>query len=235
MKSQLPKITWWALVALLTLTLVGCGAKHRLGEYTFRDLTAAALASAPGPEVFTGSFIDVVEDDLISTALRAGTTLAKEATASQAQARLDSAMIQVDVPERMKQRMLQRCSEFLHLRPTPDYEGCDFLFDMYIDSYGIDAESWESMVYFQIDLNVYLLDNRTGQEIWKTHLKRRQPLSRAIFSTGFSAADDVISAITMSQLTVEEMVTGFQYLADEAADLVVRKLRKDYAKSRESG
>lgn len=234
MRSHFLKMTSLALVAGLSLTVVGCGARHRLAEYTFRDLTAAALVSAPGPEVFTGSFIDVVEHDLISSALRAGTTLAKEVTASQAQARLDSAMIQVDVPERMKERMLQRCSEFLHLQPTPDYEGCDFLFDMYIDSYGIDAESWESMVYFQIDLKVYLLDNTTGLEIWKAHLKRRQPLSRAIFDTGFPAAADVISAITLSQLTVEEMVTGFQYLADEAADHVVRKLRKDYAKSRES-
>jgi hypothetical protein len=234
MKRTYLRVMLGTLVAGLSLTVAGCGAKHRLAEYTFRDLTAAALVSDPGPEVFTGSFIDVVGDDLISSALRAGTTLAKEATASQAQARLDSAMIQVDVPERMKERILRRCSEFLHLRPTPDYEGSEFLFDMYIDSYGIDAESWESMVYFQIDLKVYLLDNTTGLEIWKTHVKRRQPLSRAIFDTGFPAADDVISAITLSQLTVEEMVTGFQYLADDTADLVARKLRQDYAKSRES-
>jgi len=235
MKNCFLKIMPWVLVAGLSLALIGCGSSNRLREYTFRDLTAAAIIAAPsGPEVFTGSFIHVDQDDLFASALRAGTTLAKEVTADKAQAQLDSAMMRVDVPERIRGRALQRCSEYLHFRPIQDYDESDFLFDMYIETYGIDAESWDARVYFQIDLKVYLIDNTTGLEIWKTHVKERQPLSGTIFDTGSVAADDVITAIALSQLSVEEMVLGFQYLADDTADRVARKLRRDFAKSRES-
>ena len=233
MKMSLAKIVVWSLIVGLSLTLLGCGSSNRLKDYTFRELTAAAVMDAPRPEVFSGSFIDIDADNLLASVLHAGTTLVKEITAGQAQARLDSAMIQVDVPRRIQDRTLQRCSEYLNLWPVHDADRSDFLFDMYIESYGIDTESWDAGVSFQIDLKVSLLDNNTGLEIWKTRVKGKQPLSRSYFYADSGAAGNVITAIALSQLSTDEMAAGFQQLAENTADRLARKLRQDYAKSRE--
>jgi hypothetical protein len=233
MKVNLAKLVVWSLIVGLSPTLLGCGSSNRLKDYTFRELTAAAVMDAPRPEVFTASFIDIDADDLFASVLHAGTALVKEITAGQAQARLDSAMIQVDVPRRVQERTLQRCSEYLHLWPVHDADGSDFLFDMYIESYGIDAESWDAGVSFQIDLKVSLLDNSTGLEIWKTRVKEKQLLSRSHFYIDSYAAGNVITAIALSQLSTEDMAAGFQQLAEDTADRLARKLRQDYARSRE--
>lgn len=237
MSNSFLKMVTGIMVVALSLALLGCGASHRLGEYTFRDHTAAAVISAPPrPWVFAkADFGDIDPDDLAISAFRAVTQMTKSVTAGLAQARLDSAMEKVDVPERIKDGALQRCSEYLHFQPIQNYDRSDFLFDMDIDSYGIDADSWDAGVYFKIDLRVYLIDNKSGLEIWKTRVKEKQPVSPTIFGdTGSAAADNVITAIALSQLSVEEMVTGFQYLADDTADRVAHKLRQDFAKSRES-
>lgn len=235
MRNCLVKLMLWIMALSLGLALMGCGSSNRLKDYTFRDMTAAALIAVPSePEVFTDSFLDIDPEDLLASALRAGTTLAKEITADQTRARLDSAMAQVDLPEQILDGTLQRCSQYLHLLPIYDPDRSDFLFDMVINSYGIDAESWDSRVYFKMDLEVYLLDNNTGLEIWKTRVKEKQPVSGLAFGTSSVAADNIITAVGLSQLSVEEMVEGFQYLADDTADRVARKLRRDYAKSRES-
>jgi hypothetical protein len=229
------RISSWALVAGLGLVLLGCGSSHRLGEYTFRDLTVAAIIDAGSePTVFTDAFIDINPEDLLASAMSAGATLAKEISAGEAQARLDSAMIQVDVPERIRRRTLRRCSEYLHLRSTQDYHGSDFLFDMYVEDYGIDAEAWDAGVYFNINLMVYLIDNKAGVEIWKTRVKERLPFSQSAFGGFSTTADNVITAVALSQFSVEEMAEGFRYLADKTADRVARKLREDFSKSRES-
>ena len=99
--------------------------------------------------MFTDSFLDIDMDpgDLLASALRAGTTLAKEITADQTRARLDSAMAQVDLPEHIMDGTLQRCSQYLHLLPVYDPDRSDFLFDMYVNSYGIDAESFSESLH----------------------------------------------------------------------------------------
>ncbi|MCK4597640.1 hypothetical protein KAU04_06345, partial [bacterium] len=86
---------------------------------------------------------------------------------------------------------------------------------------------------FQIDLKVSLLDNSTGLEIWKTRVKEKQLLSRSHFYIDSYSAGNVITAIALSQLSTEGMAAGFQQLAEDTADRLARRLRQDYAKSRE--
>ena len=236
MKNHIAKIVQCTLIFGLSLALIECGSSNRLREYDFRDFTAAAVVSAPpGPEVFTNSFIFLDKDDPIGSALRLGTTIAKEVQAGKAQARLDSAMQQVDIPERIRGRVLQRSSTYLHYDPTDDYRDSDFLFDIYIREYGIDAKSWDSRVYFKIDVKVHLIDNGTGMEIWEAHVEERKPLSQSIFGWSGSPTDNIITAVALSSLSVKEMAIGFQNLADYTADRVAQKLQEDFEKSRYDG
>ncbi|KPK96256.1 hypothetical protein AMJ80_00990 [bacterium SM23_31] len=234
MKNYFTKTIQWALIFGFCMILIECGASNRLREYEFRDLTAAAVISSPlRPEVFTDPSIYIDKDNPLGSFLRIGSTIAREFQAEKARARLDSAITLVDVPERIRNRTVESSSTYLHYRPIEDYHNSDFLFNIYIQNYGIDAQSWESDVYFQIEVKVHLLDNKTGAEIWKTSVKEREPLSRKIFDSGSYTADNVFTAIALSSLSVEEMSKGFQYLADYTADQITKKLQKDFAKSRE--
>jgi hypothetical protein len=232
MKKNLLITARLVLVSALVLMALSCGASHRLKEYTFKGLTVAALISAPQPQVFADSFLEIDTENLVATALRIGTTIAKDATADEAQERLNAAMEEVNVPEIIRHGTLNRCSQYLQLRPVEDSGEADFLLDLYVHYYGIDAESWDAGVYFEIKMDVALLDNNTGQEIWKTCVDERQPVTRGLFLLGSLAADNVFSAIALSQISEEEMAVGFQHLSEDTAEKVIRRLRRDYHESR---
>jgi hypothetical protein len=165
------------LIIIMGLALLACTPSHRLKEYIFQEQTVTAVMDAPRPAVFAEGFVGFDPDDLLGTAVRAGAALAREITADGAQARLDSAMNMVDIPGRIRERTLERCSGQLGLWPVHDTDRSDFLLDLFIHSYGIEARSWESRVSFQMDLEVLLVDNATGAEVWKTRVKEREPLT----------------------------------------------------------
>jgi len=220
------------LVIILLLTLTMCGSSNRLREYEFRGQTAAAMMAVPPlPEVFTDSFIGIDRGDPIGSVLRIGTTIAKSVEVHNTQARLDSAMEQVDVPDRITNRILRRCSRYLDYRPVLDTEDADFLFVIDIQKYGVDAKSWNASVYFRIDVKVQLIDNRRSVEVWKKRVKEKQPVSREMFGLG-DATGDIITAVALSRLTVDDMVTGFEHLADYTADRVIERLHDDFVEAR---
>jgi hypothetical protein len=236
MKVIIGRNLHWAIIIGLCITIFDCGSSNRLREYRFSNNSAAAIVSAPpAPEVFTESFFDVDSQDLLGSVLRLGGNIAKEIEAAEARARLDSAMQLVDVPDRIRIRTLERGSKYMHYRSIDDEDAADFLFDIFINHYGIEAKSWDAGVYFEVDLHVYLLDNETGLEIWKKHFKERQPISRTSFLADETAAEDVVTAVVLAGLSVEEMARGFKRLADYTADRITQKLRKDFQKSRQEG
>jgi len=235
MKVSNAGVVRWVCVAVLIAMAAGCGSSNRLREYEFGDRTAAALMAVPPlPEVSTHSFVGIDAKDPVGSVIRISTTIAKEIEAHRAEARLDSAMTGVDVPERIRVRTLERCSKYLHYRPTEDTQDADFLFDMRIRHYGIDAGSWRASVHFKMDAEVQLLDNRRGVRVWKTRVKERLPITQGIFGLG-GATGDVITAVVLAKLSVEELVRGFEHLADYTADRIARKLQHDFAEARLEG
>ena len=232
--SSTRTVGWICLAALIAAT-AGCGSSNLLREYEFEDRDAAALmAFPPAPEVSTHTFMGLDAKDPIRSAIRIGTTIVKEVEAHRAEARLDSAMVGVDVPERIRVRTLERCSQYLRYRPVEDTKDAEFLFDMRIRQYGIDASSWGASVHFKMDIEVQLLDSRGGVRIWKTRVKEGIPVTEGIFGLGGSTGD-VVTAVVLAKLSVEELTRGFEHLADFTADRVARKLQEDFAKARLEG
>ena len=226
------KIIHWVLFVSFALALVGCSSVNHLRDYKFRDQTVAAdMLTPPRPEVFTGSDVWIDANDPISSILRVGTTIAKEVEAAEAQERMDRALEQVDVPERIRERTLQRCAKVLKSNPIDESDQAEFLLDMEIRNYGIDAKSWTAGTYFKIDVLVQIIDNRTNALVWKRKIKERQPISAEIFGLG-RAAENVISAVALSNLSEDEIATGFRHLADYTADRIAARLQKDLAKAR---
>lgn len=96
-----------------------------------------------------------------------------------------------------------------------------------IKKYCIDAQSWDASVDFIIDLEVKLIDNMKHVEVWKKSIDENMAITRSMFGLGDSFGN-VITASTFSDLSEEEMISGFTHLADYAADRVAEKIQDDF-------
>ena len=232
MKLQSKQERLFVFIAIFCLAFLYCGSSNRLREYEFRNLTAAALmATPPRAQIFSDSFVWVDTDDPIGSALRIGTTIAKDVEARKVRERLENALHSIDVPEQIRLRTLKECSKSLHYRPTEATDEADYLFRMKIRRYGIEANSWSTSVHFKIDLRVQLIDNQKDVEIWEKRVNERFVVSQSMFGLG-DMAGNVITAVALSRLTEEELTEGFRHLADYTADRMAEKLHEDFINAR---
>ncbi len=231
MENQTKKIILLLLIFIFGLTLIQCGSSNRLREYEFKNTTAAArMATPPRAQIFSDSFYNPDKGDIVSTAINIGTSIVKGVEAAKAQKRLNAAMDQVDVPEHIRRQTLKRCSEYMHFKAIQKTADADFVYWMKIKKYGIEAKSWDSSVYFKIDVRVRLIDNKNNIEVWKKTVREKQPISGEVFGLS-DAVGDVINAVALSQLTEEEMIVGFSYLSDFVADRIAERIQDDYIKA----
>jgi hypothetical protein len=219
------------IILLIGFVLLQCSGVNRLREYDLRDQTATSvMAPAPRAQVFTDFYNMDEETDIVSTAINIGTSIAKGVEAHNAQKRLDSAMEQVDIPELIRAKTFAQCLDYLYLIEAPEKKEADFILMMKIKKYGIDAKSWFSDVEFKIEVEVRLIDNEAHREVWVRTIKEEEPITDYVFGLG-SSANNVITAVALSELSEEEMATGFQNLAEYVSGRIAEKIQKDYMKA----
>ena len=242
MNKNVKKSVRLVIAILVLISLFACSTAYKkLTPYTFNDKTVAAtVTSTPWGNVTTNSYFTISTDskkssseNLFNTLVNIGSTVVNTIEAGKTQAKLDSAMKDVNVAEIIKTQTLQQGSDILHYNPIDDTRSADFLFSLTINSYGIGANSWASSVNFNMDVTFKIYDNHTSTLIWKTDVSESRPISSSFFLTGSTAVGNVLTAVQLSQLTQDQMRTGFTHMAEFAANKLVEKLQKDYAKSRD--
>ena len=243
MNKNVKKSVRLVIAVLVLFSLFACSnAYKKLIPYTFNDKTVAAtVTSTPWGNVTTNSYFTISTDskkssseNLFNTLVNIGSTVVNTIEAGKTQAKLDSAMKDVNVAEIIKTQTLQQCSNILHFNPIKDTRTADFLFSITINSYGIGANSWASSVNFNMDVTLKIYDNHTSALIWKTDVSDSRPVSSSFFLTGSTAVGNVLTAVQLSQLTPDQMKNGFTHMAEYSANKIVDKLQKDYAKSRDA-
>jgi len=218
-------------IVLFIISIIRCGGVNRLREYDLRDQSAVAImAPAPRAQVFSETHDPAGEKDLLSTAINIGTTIAKGVEAHKAQERLDRAMEQVDIPEEIRMETFSRCTEYLYMQEATEAKTADFVYMMKIKEYGISAQSWDSNVDFKINMEIRLIDNSTHQEVWVKKFNETQPVTNEIFGI-HESAHNIITAVALSELSEDEMITGFQNLAAFVSGRIAEKIHKDYLKA----
>ncbi len=216
-----------AAVAGIALVASGCGSKHRLAEYDFRGRTLAVVTIAPPhPEVLSGADLDTKSDNPLETIFRIGSEIAREASARRLRARLDSAATAVDVSGRMGERALHNAARHLRASAVTGSGAGDHELEIRVRHYGIVATSWTAGAYFSIDADVFLLDGRTGRRIWNTHVRRRDPVGSSTINADDRSVTNVVTAITLANMSADEIRRALESLADYAADRVVEQLAK---------
>ncbi|MBN1893513.1 hypothetical protein JW906_03415 [bacterium] len=219
-----------ATVLILIMIFSGCCSMNRLQNVAFRERTVSALAAhPPAPEIFTDDWTDVDLSNPVRAAIGIGTGIAKEVEVAKTRAKMDSAMSRVNIPETMRAEILKRGAPYLHYSPVEDTDASDFLFDVIIRRYGIEAKSWTAGVHFKMDAKIVLLDNRKDRVIWRSCFDEKMPVSPDIFGLP-SSAGNIITMMSLSRLTAEQIADGLDHLAVYTSDRIIHKLQKDFLK-----
>lgn len=214
------------------LALAACTSAGHLAEYDFRDRTVAVVTVAPPhPQVLTGDAFLLEGEDVFGTLLRAGTEVLRELSAEQVRPKLDSAVAVVDVSGRMADRFLEQGARLLRAQSSPTTSDVDFEFEIRVESYGIEADSWDSQANFFVNAEVFLLDGETGRQIWKTDISERDPINRSVWGGG-EAVSGWVTAQALASLSTSEIVRALEALADYSADRMADKLRASLDKAR---
>ncbi|MEZ4700523.1 MAG: hypothetical protein R2834_09350 [Rhodothermales bacterium] len=222
----------YASLVLALLLGAGCHHTNRLAEYDFSGGSLAVQTIIPSrPGVFTSDFFFYDRRRPLGLFVKLGTALIKEAEAERARVRMDSANQCIDVAAILHDRIHERSASYLNADPVDAIADADFLLDVRIRSYGIDAEAWDAGAYFKIEAEALLIDRRGGRLIWETEFEETEPISPLLFGP-HSGLRNIITAAALSGLSVEEMTVALEQLAEFSADRITRRLQRDLYRMR---
>jgi hypothetical protein len=213
------------LAALPVLTAVaGCGGGHHLAEYPFASRTLAVVYVAPPSPVLLTSYYDLTNSqNPVEAVVRAGADVAREREGRRASARLDSATSRIDIPAVLAQRTLQRASRYLGTRPITDENQADYLMEVRMERFGINAKADEAAYLFTY-AEAVLIDRRTGREIWNINIHGRDRLTPYVRSTS-PIPGSVITASTLGSVSVADFQGALNQLMDYSSNLITDELR----------
>jgi hypothetical protein len=222
MNRRIPR----ALLLLPVLAAASCAGRNYLGQYDFQGRSLAVVSDYPPyPEVLTGPYLPEHSGDPLQAIVKAGSRLAKEIEARRIRARLDSASAAFNVGERVEEDVARRAARYLRARLVDQEESADFVLEVRVRSYGIDAKDRNAATYFYVAAEVLLIDGQDGRLIWKTAVRERDPLTPAIFGgRRQSITRNVVTAAVLSSLSVDDLVRALETLADYSADHLTRRL-----------
>src|SRR5687768_3017676 len=188
-----------AALAAALVAATACG-KHYLNQYEFSDKTLALVfIEPPEPQLLHGWSHLRSGDNALQAVVRAGAGVAKEVEARRASDRLDSAALSVDVESLVAQRTLERASRYLGTRAVSTANGADYVLEINMRSFGIDARS-NNATYLFTRAEAVLLDRRTGREIWNEDVRGSSRLTPYAVGTR-DIPSAIISAGTLHTVT----------------------------------
>jgi hypothetical protein len=226
MSISFPRAEFRAVASACTLALfvAGCGGGHHLAEYPFSSRTLAVVYIAPpSPELLTGYYDLTSSQNPVEAVVRAGADAARERQGRRASARLDSATARIDIPAVLAQRTLERASRYLGTRPVKDEQQADYLMEVRMERFGINAKADEAAYLFTF-AEAVLLDRRTGREIWNVNIHGRDRLTPYVQS-GSPIPGSVITASTLGSVTVNDFQGALNQLMDLSSNSITDELR----------
>jgi hypothetical protein len=215
----------FACVAAIVSSFVACGGGgHHLAEYPFASRTLAVVYIAPpAPELLTGYYDLRNSQNPVEAVVRAGADVAREREGRRANARLDSATTRINIPAVLAQRTLERASRYLGTRPVTDETQADYLLEVRMERFGINAKADEAAYLFTF-AEAVLIDRRTGREIWNVKTHGRDRLTPYVESDS-RIPGSVITASTLGSVSVADFQNALNQLMDSSSNLITNELR----------
>jgi hypothetical protein len=222
-RASTPALLGFASCAVI-VGLGACGGGHHLAEYPFASRTLAVVYIAPpSPELLTSYYDLTNSQNAITAVVRAGADVAREREGRRANARLDSASSRIDIPAVLAQRTLQRASRYLGTRPITDENQADYLMEVRMERFGINAKADEAAYLFTY-AEAVLIDRRSGREIWNINVHGRDRLTPYV-QTSSPIPGSVITAGTLGSVSVAQFQGALNQLMDYSSNLITDELR----------
>ena len=210
--------------ALICASLAGCGGGHHLAEYPFASRTLAVVYLAPpAPELLTSYYDLGNSQNPLEAVVRGAADVAREREGRRAQARLDSAASRIDFPTVLAQRTVQRASRYLGTRPVTEENQADYLMEVRMERFGINAKADEATYLFTF-AEAVLIDRRTGREIWNVNVHGRDRLTPYVEASS-PIPGSVIAAGTLGSVKVADFQNALNELMDYSSTLITNELR----------
>lgn len=219
----------------LLLSTTACVSVNKLKEVDLENRDVAVMAAfPPNPIVHTNFwYASSGGRNPVVGAIRLGTAAAREVEANRVERKMRRALDNVDIAQIAAVQIMRQSADALGFNPVKRPSDADFVFDIKIDSYGIDAENFDSALRLFINGTVSIYDEtRGGRRIWRDGLRIRERISRGVFASGGTGLGNIITARELADLDVAELEEGFKRLADVAAQSLSRELQQDYWESR---
>jgi hypothetical protein len=210
--------------ACIAVSLAACGGGHHLAEYPFAARTLAVVYLAPpSPELLTSYYDLTNSQNPLEAVVRGAADVAREREGRRAKARLDSAAARIDIPTVLAQRTLQRASRYLGTRPVTDEHQADYLMEVRLERFGINAKADEATYLFTF-AEAVLIDRRTGREIWNVNVHGRDRLTPYVEASS-PIPGSVIAAGTLGSVRVADFQNALNELIDYSSTLITNELR----------
>jgi len=133
----------------------------------------------------------------------------------------------------MAERALARAARYLGARPVDDDGDADFLLEIDVARFGIDASGGGAATLY-VEGEAVLLDAATGREIWNQEVSAWDQLTPSVGGVeGATAAGGILTAAALTRISVEEYERVLEQLADYAADVMTEELREDLRDTRD--
>lgn len=233
MRHSISQYRFPPLAAAAALLLAGAacgGTHHHLNEYTFADHTLGLVVlDTPAPGLLTGSY-DLRTDDVVELAAKAGSKVLKDVEARRARARMDSASARMRLTDSLAKRALERASRYLGVRPTSAVADADYLLEIHMRNYGLDA-SGTGAASLYTNAEVVLLDRRSGREIWFVKVHGTDRLTPRVHGVG-GVGGSIIAAGALHTMTVADFEQALDQLMSLSANVVAEELRSALRESR---
>jgi hypothetical protein len=227
------RISRGLLIGGFLIATSACGPKHYLAEYQFTDKTLAlSFIEPPAPELLTGLYDLRVSRNPVTMAARVGGGVAKEIESRKASARLDSAAARVDIPAQLAQRTLQRTALYLGAHPIESPNEADFVIEINMRRFGIDARS-SNAAYLYTRAEAVLLDRRTGREIWSVDIHGSDRMTPFIIGTR-DVPSSIFTAATIHNISVAEFEEALNQLVTSSSNAITNQLRDKLRDVRDS-
>jgi hypothetical protein len=216
--------TLTGVIIVVIASLVACGGGHHLSEYPFSSRTLAVVYIAPPAPVLLTSYYDLrTSQNPVEAVVRAGADVAREREGRRAYARLDSAADRIDIPAVLAKRTLDRASRYLGTKSTTDEQQADYLMEVRMERFGINAKADEAAYLFTY-AEAVLLDRRTGREIWNVNVHGRDRLTPYVESSS-PIPGSVITASTLGSVSVSDFQGALNQLMDLSSNVITNELR----------
>jgi hypothetical protein len=223
------------LVPVAAMLLLGsCMTVNKLDSYDlYGSRLAVVMRTPPAPRMNVDYDVFIDSHNPIYSALSVLTNIAKANQAYHAETVMRDALDVADVPAIIRERAFSACAAALDVEPVRARAEADYILELDIREWGIDARSAWDPVSLRIQVSARLYRSYSDEMIWRRELTVKQSASPEMFGVGH-VVNNMVTTAVLSEMTRDELETGFRELAATAAARVARSLEKDLDASRHS-